>query len=54
MWQVYLVGDPIQLPATVISKRAEAAGYSTSLFKRMQVPTLCSSVATSMLQKRVL
>ena len=34
---MYLVGDPIQLPATVISGRAEAAGYSISLFKRMQV-----------------
>ncbi|KAK9812261.1 hypothetical protein WJX73_008588 [Symbiochloris irregularis] len=34
--QVFLVGDPIQLPATVISGKAEAAGYSISLFKRMQ------------------
>ena len=34
--QVYLVGDPIQLPATVISKRAVSHGYDVSLFKRLQ------------------
>lgn len=34
--QVFLVGDPIQLPATVISKRAVAYGYDVSLFKRLQ------------------
>lgn len=34
--QVYLVGDPIQLPATVISKRAVSYGYDVSLFKRLQ------------------
>ncbi len=34
--QVYLVGDPIQLPATVISKRAVSFGYDVSLFKRLQ------------------
>ena len=34
--QVYLVGDPVQLPATVISKRAVAHGYDVSLFKRLQ------------------
>jgi senataxin len=33
---VYLVGDPVQLPATVISKRAVAARYQQSLFKRLQ------------------
>jgi superfamily I DNA and/or RNA helicase len=33
---VYLVGDPIQLPATVISKRAVSFGYDVSLFKRLQ------------------
>ncbi|PSC70977.1 putative helicase MAGATAMA 3 [Micractinium conductrix] len=34
--QVYLVGDPVQLPATVMSQRALAQGYSESLFKRLQ------------------
>ena len=34
--QVFLVGDPIQLPATVISKRAVSYGYDISLFKRLQ------------------
>ncbi|KAG6490987.1 hypothetical protein ZIOFF_052319 [Zingiber officinale] len=34
--QVYLVGDPVQLPATVISTTAERFGYGTSLFKRFQ------------------
>lgn len=34
--QVFLVGDPIQLPATVISKRAVSFGYDVSLFKRLQ------------------
>ena len=34
--QVFLVGDPVQLPATVISDRADKHGYSTSLFKRLQ------------------
>lgn len=34
--QVFLVGDPIQLPATVISPVAEKFGYSRSLFKRFQ------------------
>ncbi|CAK0762015.1 hypothetical protein CVIRNUC_002915 [Coccomyxa viridis] len=34
--QVFLVGDPVQLPATVISGRADKHGYSTSLFKRLQ------------------
>ena len=36
MPQVFLVGDPVQLPATVISDRADKHGYSTSLFKRLQ------------------
>jgi hypothetical protein len=31
-----LVGDPKQLPATVISQRAEQLGYSRSLFERLQ------------------
>jgi senataxin len=30
------VGDPEQLPATVISSRATEHGYDTSLFKRLQ------------------
>lgn len=34
--QVFLVGDPVQLPATVISPIAEKLGYGTSLFKRFQ------------------
>lgn len=34
--QVYLIGDPIQLPATVISKRAVEYNYDCSLFKRLQ------------------
>ncbi|KAD3067329.1 hypothetical protein E3N88_35209 [Mikania micrantha] len=34
--QVFLVGDPVQLPATVISPVAEKFGYSMSLFKRFQ------------------
>lgn len=34
--QVFLVGDPKQLPATVISDVATKFGYNTSLFKRFQ------------------
>lgn len=34
--QVFLVGDPVQLPATVISTTAERLGYGMSLFKRFQ------------------
>ncbi|XP_056694647.1 probable helicase MAGATAMA 3 [Spinacia oleracea] len=34
--QVFLVGDPVQLPATVISPMAENLGYGMSLFKRFQ------------------
>eukprot|EP00892_Ulva_mutabilis_P007653 jgi/Ulvmu1/525/UM001_0533.1 len=34
--QVYMVGDPSQLPATVMSKRAVQANYQQSLFKRLQ------------------
>ncbi|CAA0826618.1 Probable helicase MAGATAMA 3 [Striga hermonthica] len=34
--QVFLVGDPVQLPATVISPVAEKYGYGMSLFKRFQ------------------
>ncbi|CAA6663788.1 unnamed protein product [Spirodela intermedia] len=35
--QVFLVGDPVQLPATVLSPTAEKFGYGTSLFKRFQM-----------------
>lgn len=34
---VVLVGDPCQLPATVFSATAKKAGYSQSLFQRLQV-----------------
>ena len=34
--QLFLVGDPIQLPATVLSDAAKAAGYESSLFSRLQ------------------
>ncbi|KAG0463290.1 hypothetical protein HPP92_019359 [Vanilla planifolia] len=34
--QVFLIGDPVQLPATVVSPLAEKFGYGTSLFKRFQ------------------
>eukprot|EP00850_Spirogloea_muscicola_P016885 SM000140S00634 [mRNA] locus=s140:272814:280016:- [translate_table: standard] len=34
--QVILVGDPVQLPATVLSRRAMDYGYATSLFSRFQ------------------
>ncbi|GAV91435.1 AAA_11 domain-containing protein/AAA_12 domain-containing protein [Cephalotus follicularis] len=34
--QVFLVGDPVQLPATVISPVAAEFGYGTSLFQRFQ------------------
>jgi len=34
--QVFLIGDPVQLPATVISKRAVSFNYDVSLFKRLQ------------------
>ncbi|KAK1402324.1 putative helicase MAGATAMA 3 [Heracleum sosnowskyi] len=34
--QVFLVGDPLQLPATVISTVAEELKYGMSLFKRFQ------------------
>lgn len=34
--QVYLVGDPVQLPATVISSTALEQGYDVSMFKRLQ------------------
>ncbi|XP_074381844.1 putative helicase MAGATAMA 3 [Apium graveolens] len=34
--QVFLVGDPLQLPATVISPVAEKYKYGMSLFKRFQ------------------
>jgi len=33
--QVYLVGDPSQLPATVLSRKAISFGYNMSLFTRM-------------------
>ncbi|KAG0597404.1 hypothetical protein M758_UG335400 [Ceratodon purpureus] len=34
--QVFMVGDPLQLPATVLSKEAVAHGYGMSMFKRFQ------------------
>lgn len=34
--QLFLVGDPLQLPATVLSTVAVQHGYSMSLFKRFQ------------------
>ncbi|KNA06822.1 hypothetical protein SOVF_177480 isoform B [Spinacia oleracea] len=34
--QVFLVGDPVQLPATVMSSVAKSRGYGMSLFKRFQ------------------
>ncbi|KAI3952624.1 hypothetical protein MKX01_013586 [Papaver californicum] len=34
--QVFLVGDPVQLPATVISTLAQKFGYGMSLFSRFQ------------------
>lgn len=34
--QVFLVGDPVQLPATVISPIAEKFGYGRSMFERFQ------------------
>jgi superfamily I DNA and/or RNA helicase len=34
--QAYLVGDPVQLPATVISSKAVEYGYDCSMFKRLQ------------------
>lgn len=34
--QVYLVGDPVQLPATVISSFATDLNYDCSMFKRLQ------------------
>ena len=33
---MFLIGDPVQLPATVISKRAVSFNYDVSLFKRLQ------------------
>ena len=34
--RVVLVGDPQQLPATVLSMEAKRAGYDASLFERLQ------------------
>jgi senataxin len=34
--QLFLVGDPVQLPATVLSTTAKDHGYDTSLFSRLQ------------------
>ncbi len=34
--RVVLVGDPQQLPATVLSRAAERAGLGLSLFERLQ------------------
>ncbi|EPS61531.1 hypothetical protein M569_13264, partial [Genlisea aurea] len=35
--QLFLVGDPRQLPATVISQTAQKSGYGMSLFERLQM-----------------
>ena len=35
--QVYLIGDPLQLPATVVSKRAVDHFYDVSLFRRLEM-----------------
>jgi hypothetical protein len=51
--QVFLVGDPVQLPATVISSRAVEHGYDKSLFKRLQssgFPVQASLLLCSSLQ----
>lgn len=34
---MYLVGDPVQLPATVLSTRAVEHAYDKSMFQRLQV-----------------
>ena len=34
--QAFLVGDPNQLPATVLSSAALEHGYNTSMFQRLQ------------------
>lgn len=34
--QAFLVGDPNQLPATVLSSAALEHGYNTSMFERLQ------------------
>ena len=34
--QLFLVGDPVQLPATVLSPAAKDMGFDTSLFSRLQ------------------
>ena len=34
--QAFLVGDPSQLPATVLSAAALEHGYNTSMFERLQ------------------
>lgn len=40
--QIYLVGDPVQLPATVISNRAVEHNYEQSLFRCVVVSrTMC-------------
>ena len=48
--QAYLVGDPIQLPATVLSKRATTFGYDVSLFKRLQSAGYPVQVSSAPLQ----
>eukprot|EP00899_Mesostigma_viride_P025252 jgi/Mesvir1/5911/Mv00680-RA.1 len=37
MEQLVLLGDPMQLPATVLSSNAKACGYDRSLFERLQL-----------------
>lgn len=50
---VVLVGDPKQLPATVVSRAAERAGLSRSLFERLQqvrCPAPCQPLPCMYLQ----
>lgn len=43
--RVTLVGDPRQLPATLLSRAAEAANLAQSLFERLQrVRRMCPAV----------
>lgn len=41
--RLVLVGDPRQLPATVLSRAAERAGLGRSLFERLQQVTVLYS-----------
>lgn len=51
--QLFLVGDPVQLPATVISTRAQEQMYDMSLFKRLQVSDSVSSIVSTCLSRRL-